>query len=157
MSSFYRELKRRNVVKVAIAYAVVGWILVEVASVVLPTFKTPDWVMQTLTFLVVLGFPLALVFAWAFELTPEGLKREKDVDRSKSVTHETGKKLNYAITALLSVAVIFLVLDNYVWVDDESPVEVTQSAEQAGPSNRKSIAVLPFSNRSADEENAEFF
>ena len=157
MSSFFSELRRRNVVKVAVAYAVVGWILVEVASVVLPTFKTPEWVMQTLTFLVVLGFPLALVFAWAFELTPEGLKREKDVDRSKSVTHETGKKLNYAITALLSVAVIFLVLDNYVWVDDESPAEVAQTAEREGSSNRKSIAVLPFSNRSADEENAEFF
>ena len=78
MASVWAELRRRNVVKVAVAYAIVGWLLVEVASVVLPTFKAPEWIMQVFTFLVIVGFPIALIFAWAFELTPEGIKREKD-------------------------------------------------------------------------------
>ena len=78
--SFFSELKRRNVLRVAVAYGAVGWLLVEVASVVLPTFKAPEWIMQVFTFLVILGFPLALILAWAFELTPEGLKRERDID-----------------------------------------------------------------------------
>ena len=85
--SFIKELKRRNVIRVAIAYAIVGWLLVEVASVVLPTLLLPDWTLRILVLFVILGFPLALVFAWAYELTPEGLKKEKEVDRSKSVTH----------------------------------------------------------------------
>ena len=71
------ELKRRNVFRVGVAYAIVAWLLVEVASVVLPTFAAPEWVMKVFTFLVMLGFPLALILAWAFELTPEGLKREE--------------------------------------------------------------------------------
>ena len=76
--SLIAELKRRNVFRVGAAYAIVGWLLVEVASVLLPTFEAPNWVMKVFTFLVILGFPLALVFAWAFELTPEGLKREAE-------------------------------------------------------------------------------
>ena len=78
--SLIDELKRRNVFRVGAAYAIVSWLLVEVASVVLPTFKGPEWVMQVFTFLVILGFPLVLIFAWAFELTPEGIKREQEVD-----------------------------------------------------------------------------
>ncbi len=93
MTSFWGELKRRNVVRVAIAYAVVAWLLVEVASVVLPTLLLPDWTLRILVLFVILGFPLALIFAWAFELTPEGLKKEKDVDRSESITHITGREL----------------------------------------------------------------
>ena len=75
------ELKRRNVFRVGVAYAIVAWLLVEVASVVLPTFKAPEWVLQVCTFLLIFGFPLALIFAWAFEMTPEGIKREAEVDR----------------------------------------------------------------------------
>src|SRR5437879_10101731 len=78
--NFFTELKRRNVYKVAVAYAVVGWLVVQISSTVLPTFHAPEWVVQTLVVLVALGFPIALVIAWAFELTPEGLKRAEDVD-----------------------------------------------------------------------------
>ena len=82
--SLIAELKRRNVFRVGVAYAIVAWLLVEVASVVLPTFEAPDWVMKVFTFLVILGFPLALIVAWAFELTPEGIKREAEVDRAEA-------------------------------------------------------------------------
>src|SRR5438094_1818057 len=78
--NFLAELKRRNVYKVAVAYAVVGWLLIQVSSTVLPTFHAPEWVVQTLVVLVAIGFPIALVIAWAFEMTPEGLKRTEDVD-----------------------------------------------------------------------------
>ena len=100
MTSFFEELKRRNVVKVGIAYAVTGWILVEVIDIVLPTFGSPDWVQKVATFMIILGLPIALIFAWAFELTPEGLKRERDVDRSQSITTRTGRKLDFGIIAL---------------------------------------------------------
>ncbi|MBW2579181.1 MAG: adenylyl cyclase, partial [Deltaproteobacteria bacterium] len=105
------ELKRRNVFRVGVAYGIVAWLLIEVASVILPTFKTPEWVMQAFTTLVILGFPLALIVAWAFELTPEGIKRETDVDPAESVRHSTGRKLDFAIIGLLAVALIFVVVD----------------------------------------------
>jgi hypothetical protein len=89
--SLIAELKRRNVFRVAAAYAIVAWLLIEVASVVLPTFKAPEWVMQVCTFLLILGFPVALVFAWAFELTPEGIKRETGVDPGESVAAKWGE------------------------------------------------------------------
>ena len=114
MVSVWGELKRRNVVKVAVAYAIVGWLLIEVASTVLPTFEAPQWTLQTLTFVIVLGFPLALIFAWAFELTPEGLKKETDVDRSLSVTHVTGRKLDYLIIAALALALVYFAFDKFV-------------------------------------------
>src|SRR5437870_871263 len=80
VDNFFAELKRCNVYKVAVAYAVVGWLVIQISSTVLPTFHAPEWVVQTLVVLVALGFPIALVMAWAFELTPEGLKRAEDVD-----------------------------------------------------------------------------
>src|SRR3954465_11565454 len=79
---FFAELKRRNVYKVAVAYAIVGWLVVQVSSTVLPTFHAPEWVVQTLVVLVATGFPIALVIAWAFELTPEGIKRTEDVENA---------------------------------------------------------------------------
>ena len=82
--NFFSELKRRNVYKVAVAYAIVGWLVVQVSSTVLPTFHAPEWVVQTLVVLVAIGFPIALVIAWAFELTPEGIKRTEDVDSAAS-------------------------------------------------------------------------
>ena len=147
MASVWTELRRRNVVKVAVAYAIVGWLLVEVASVVLPTFKAPEWIMQVFTFLVIVGFPLALIFAWAFEITPEGIKREKDVDRSQSITHLTGRNIDYIIIAALSVALLF-----FAFTHDWGGEEVKDSVGTAD----KSIAVLPFSNRSSEQENAQF-
>src|SRR6202521_5010456 len=84
IDSFFTELRRRNVYKVAVAYAIVGWLVVQISSTVLPTFHAPEWVVQTLVVLVALGFPIALVIAWAFELTPEGIKRTEDVDLAAS-------------------------------------------------------------------------
>jgi hypothetical protein len=112
--SLIAELKRRNVFRVGAAYAIVVWLLVEVASVVLPTFEAPDWVMKVFTFLLILGFPLALIVAWAFELTPEGIKRETDVDSAESVRHLTGRKLDFAIIGLLALAVVLIFLGNNV-------------------------------------------
>src|ERR671934_2525085 len=91
--SLFAELKRRNVYKVAVAYAVVAWLLIQAASILFPTFEAPAWVMKVFVAVIVLGFPIALVFSWAFEITPEGIKREEDVDLSKSITHHTGRRI----------------------------------------------------------------
>lgn len=104
MKELASELKRRNVIRVAIAYAVAGWILMQVAATALPIFEAPQWTVKVVTFLIVLGFPIALIFAWAFELTPEGIKREADVDRSVSITKQTGRKLDRAIIVVLLLA-----------------------------------------------------
>ena len=111
MTLFWGELKRRNVVRVAIAYAVVSWLLLQVADVVLDNIEAPTWVFQAILLLLVIGFPVAIIFAWAFELTPEGLKKEKDVDRSESITHITGRKLDFIVIGVLVVAVGFLLVD----------------------------------------------
>ena len=87
------ELKRRNVFRVGIAYTVVAWILIEVSATTFPMLKLPEWTATFVTVLLLIGFPLALIFAWAFELTPEGLKRDHEVDRSESITHVTGRKI----------------------------------------------------------------
>ncbi len=156
--SLIAELKRRNVFRVGVAYAIVAWLLVEVASVVLPTFEAPEWVMKVFTFLLSLGFPLALIFAWAFELTPEGIKRETAVDPDESITHATGRKLDFAIIGLLAIALIFVVVDNYILEAEPEQAEVAaEEIPTAEPVEReKSIAVLPLANRSANEEDAFF-
>ncbi len=155
MTSFWGELKRRNVVRVAIAYAIVAWLLVEVASVVLPTLLLPDWTLRILVLFVILGFPLALIFAWAFELTPEGLKKEKDVDRSESITHVTGRKLDFIIIGVLAVALVFFAVDKFVLDTDTTPAPVT-AQEIAATEVQQSIAVLPFVNMSSDPEQEYF-
>ncbi len=155
---FIAELKRRNVFRVGAAYVIVAWILIEVASVILPTFKTPEWVMQAFTTLVILGFPLALIVAWAFELTPEGIKRDADVDPGESITHVTGRKLDFAIIGLLVIALIFVVVDNYVLEAEPEQAELaTERAPEAeSVAREKSIAVLPFENLSRDATNEPF-
>ena len=82
--TFFGELKRRNVYKVAVAYAVVGWLLIQAASILLPTFEAPPWVMKVLVLVIVLGFPATLIFSWAFEITPEGIKLESEIEPNKS-------------------------------------------------------------------------
>jgi len=144
--SFVEELKRRNVIKVAIAYVVVAWLLLQVADVVLPTFESPEWVMQAFTFLLILSFPLALLFAWAFELTPDGVRRERDIDPAKSIAQHTGRKLDFVIIAVLVLAVGFLVVDRYTGQPASDSVQATN----------KSIAVLPFVNMSDDAGNEYF-
>src|SRR5438128_1902967 len=90
---FFGELKRRNVYKVAVAYAVVAWLLIQAASILFPTFEAPTWVMKVFVAVLVLGFPVALVFSWAFEITPEGIKRESEVAPDQSITRKTGRKI----------------------------------------------------------------
>jgi TolB-like protein/tetratricopeptide (TPR) repeat protein len=152
------ELKRRNVFRVGVAYAIVAWLLIEVASVVLPTFGAPEWVMKVVTFLMILGFPLALILAWAFEMTPEGIKREAEIDRGQSVTHATGQKLDYAIFGLLVLVVVFLLVDNFM---PEAEPEQAVVAPEPPPAAEKvvrerSIAVLAFENLSDDASNEYF-
>jgi hypothetical protein len=95
MISVWKELKRRNVVKVAVAYAIVGWLLVEVSSTIFPIVQLPDWAVTFVTMLILLGFPLAIVLSWEYELTSEGLKRDRDVHRSKPITADTIKRLKH--------------------------------------------------------------
>ena len=94
MSNLFTQLKRRNVFRVAAAYVIVGWIVLQAAELLLGIFKAPDWVSQTLAMIVLLGFPIACVFAWAFELTTEGVKRTHEVDEAESITPQTGRKLD---------------------------------------------------------------
>ncbi|MEJ2257920.1 MAG: hypothetical protein P8X98_13145 [Woeseiaceae bacterium] len=145
--NIFNELRRRNVFRVGIAYVIVAWLLLQVADTLGPALRLPGWFQSGVVFVLILGFPLVLIFAWAFELTPEGLKREKEVDRGQSITGETGQKLNYTIIGLLLVAVIYLGLDKFAFEHEH---------EEQLTTGEPSIAVLPFTNMSDDASN-EFF
>ena len=144
MSNFFQELKRRNVFRVGLAYAAIAWLILQASDIVLENFGTPGWVMKTLMFFLAIGFPMAIFFAWAYEMTPEGIKREKEVDRSQSITQQTGQKLNRTIIVVLLAAVGFLLVDKFV-LQDGTP---------ATTSAAKSVAVLPFvaMSRGPDDE-----
>ncbi len=136
MASIFSELKRRNVFKVGVAYAIVAWLLVQVADVVLPTFGAPEWVMQVFTLFVVLGFPLALIVAWAYDLTPEGIKAAADVQPTDTVPHPAGEKLNYAVLGFIALAVGFLVVDRFFLAPGSLRGESNTAANlQANPSS----------------------
>jgi TolB-like protein/Tfp pilus assembly protein PilF len=143
---FFAELKRRNVYKVAIVYAVVAWLLMQIASQIFPFFEIPNWAVRLVVLLLIIGFPVALILAWAFELTPEGIKRTEDVDLSKSVRRKTGRKLDFFIIAVLLLVISILLFQRLH--PNVSPA-VSSSLE-------KSIAVLPFENLSRDPDNAFF-
>jgi len=163
--SLFNELKRRNVFKVVIAYIVVAWLVMQVADVVLNNITAPGWVFQVLMLFLAIGFPFSVIFAWAFEMTPEGLKRESEVDRAQSITHETGQKLNYTIIAVLVLALGYFAYDKFVLTSgrDAALIEAnTQTiseqaaTEEASVQSDKSIAVLPFVNMSSDSEQEYF-
>jgi len=163
--NFFAELKRRNVYKVAVAYAVVSWLLIQAASILFPTFDAPAWAMKVLVALVVLCFPVALVLSWAFEITPEGIKLESEIDPKKSITRKTGRKIVGLTIALAMVAAgmfTFQLLRTSAHSRVESgapatPNDVTSGLAGARPSiPEKSIAVLPFDNLSRDPDNAYF-
>src|SRR6266536_694840 len=144
--NFFAELKRRNVYKVAIAYAIVAWLLMQIASQIFPFFEIPSWGVRLVVLLLIIGFPVAMILAWAFELTPEGIKRAEDVDPSESVRRKTGRKLDFFIIAVLLLVIGILLFQRLH--PTVSPA-VSSSLE-------KSIAVLPFENLSRDPDNAYF-
>ena len=156
MASVWGELKRRNVVRVAVAYAIAAWLLIEITATTFPILKLPDWSVTLVTVLVLIGFPLALILAWAFELTPEGIKKEKDVDRSESITHITGRKLDFAIIGVLAIAVVYLVAEKFIWPDELAPESQVDASIAVPQEIEKSIAVLPFVNMSDDPGNEYF-
>ena len=156
--SFFNELKRRNVFKVAAAYIIVGWLIMQAGDTLAPALHLPEWINSALAFFLILGLPLALFFAWAYEMTPEGIKREKDVDRSQSITRVTGQKLNHTIIALLVITLGYFVYDKFIGQPraPEHPVTVAEAVEAAPADDFQSIAVLPFVNMSEDSSNEYF-
>jgi len=144
--SFFAELKRRNVVKVAVLYVVASWLILQVTDVLTSLLPVPDWTGPFVFILLSIGFPLALIFSWVYELTPEGLKREREVARSESITPFTGKRINVAILSLMILVVGVLLADRMLF---RRTVEPT-------PEAGVTIAVLPFENRSANPEDAYF-
>lgn len=153
--SFIEELKRRNVFRTAIAYAVTAWFLIEIAATTFPMFRFPDWTATFVTVLLIIGFPIALIIAWAFEITPEGLKKEVDVDRSLSIRHETGRKLDFVIIAVLAVALVLSTYGKFDAAPDSTPTGDSAN-EPVATEVQRSIAVLPFVNMSSDPEQEYF-
>ena len=150
MTSLLEELRRRNVLRVAATYAVVAWIIIEAGSVLLPTFGASESVFQIYVVVVVVGFLVSMVVAWVFEVTPEGVKLEKNVDRSESIAPKTGRRLDYVFIGLLVIALGVSVTLN---VTDIRDADVTPPPQT---DDRSSIAVLPFTSRSTDPENQLF-
>jgi len=171
MNSLFAELKRRNVFRVGLAYVISAWLLAQVADLALDAFAAPVWVLKSLLVLLLIGFPVSLIFAWAFEKTPEGIKLEKNVDRSQSITPVTGKKLDKGIIVALAIAVVFLLYREATAPDrgatrqglslkqpitEHVATSDTDTPADAPALGEKSIAVLPFANMSEDESNAYF-
>src|SRR5712691_8691310 len=132
---FFTELKRRNVYKVAVAYLVVGWLVVQVATQVFPFFEIPNWAIQLVVLIMVIGFPIAMVLSWAFEITPEGIKREGDVDRRKSIARKTGRKLTALVILLAAVAAGLVV---FRFLRSQPAVETGKPTSRAAEIDRKS-------------------
>ena len=146
--NFFSELKRRNVYKVAVAYAVVAWLVIQAASIFLPAFNAPQWAMQIIILVLVIGFPIALAFSWAFEITPEGIVRESEVPADQSITHHTGRKI-------VALTIVLAVIATGLFVFQLTRARSTSSSAATAITS-KSIAVLPFDNLSRDPDNAYF-
>jgi TolB-like protein len=165
--SLFNELKRRNVFKVAFAYIIVAWLSLQVSDTLVPALHLPEWFHSGVAFLLIIGFPIAMIFAWAFEMTPEGLKKEKEVDRTNSISKATGQKLNHTLLFLMAAALAYFAWDKFAAnIPDNTVLDqripTAEAVKTADPSkvqkpDEKSIAVIPFQNRSANEENTEFF
>jgi TolB-like protein len=167
--SFFTELKRRNVFRVGIAYLIGSWLLAQIAELILGTFNAPDWTLQFIFVVLLIGFPIALFFAWAFELTPDGVKRESEVDRSQSNQQKTGQKLNRGIIIALVLALAYFVWESRFAETGSDPLsgqtseQVTSvkensalTSDDAEPVTDHSVAVLPFVNMSSDPEQEYF-
>jgi TolB-like protein/Tfp pilus assembly protein PilF len=162
--TFFNELKRRNVLRVGAAYIVFGWLTAQVAEFATENFGAPEWVLKIYVVFLMLGLPLVLIFAWAFEMTPQGIKLEKDVDRSQSITGKTGRKLDFTIIGVMAIALTYFVWESRF--QDETPAEarhtltkpdiqLTATGNAVSPQDN-SIAVLPFANRSNLEDDMFF-
>src|SRR5438034_7834419 len=153
LHDFVVELKRRNVYKVAIAYAVVGWLLVQITTQVFPIFEIPNWALRLIVLAIIIGFPIALVIAWAFELTPQGLKRTEDVNLAAQ-----GSRKRHAWIYVVIVGVVasigLIVIGRYTTRNTASVARTEAATASIVP--QKSIAVLPFENLSDEKQNAYF-
>lgn len=160
MGRFFDELKRRNIVRVAIAYVVLGWIVIQLGEALLPGFGAPEWVFKTLVLFLAIGFPFALLFAWAFEMTPDGIKKTRDVNLATSITASTGRKLDFVIIGALAVALGYFLWERQGLVDrvDSSAQTTFEDVDEVSTdaSAKYSIAVLPFVAMSSSEDD-EFF
>jgi len=162
--SFFNELKRRNVFKVGVAYAVASWLLLQIVDLVLENINAPDWVMQVFMLGLAVGFPIAIIVAWAFEVTPDGVMLQKNVDRNQSINRRTGQQLNRGIIMILSMAIVLLLTDRFrdeIFGESEETGAQTENtaAETESPAIidfRKTIAVLPFRDMSAAQDQAYF-
>jgi TolB-like protein len=164
--SFWAELKRRNVVKVGAAYLIVAWLIAQLVDVINQPLNLPDWFDTTVLVLLGIGFPLAVLFAWIFELTPQGLKVTADVPLEKSIRHLTGQRLNYIVTGLLAAAVLFLGVDRF-WLGGDrapaaalpaaaAPVEPAPTPAAGGADAPRKVAVLPCDNLSPNPNDSYF-
>ena len=156
LKKYISELKRRHVFKAGIAYLIVAWVIAEVASVVLPTFNAPAYFMKTLLFILIIGFPINLVFAWIYDITPEGIKKTEDIDQKGLRSIQKNSRINKVIIALLSVVVVLLLFKIF-WNPPGNKAEKTESRENIEPADAHKkaidiIAVLPFSNTRPDSE-----
>jgi TolB-like protein/Flp pilus assembly protein TadD len=152
--SVFAELKRRNVYKVAVAYAVLSWLLIQAASIFFPAFDAPSWVMKIFIIVIIFGFPVALILSWAFEITPEGIKLESEIEPNKSIKRRTGRKIVAVTIALAVVAAGLFVYQLVLQRPTTTPTASAARTEAATVAPNKSIAVLPFVNLSHDQENA---
>ncbi len=167
--SFLAELKRRNVIRMAGLYLVGAWLLIQIAETLLPAFDVPGWVLRAIIIVLALGFLPALVFSWVYELTPEGLKRDAEVDPARSIAPRTAQRMDRLILAGLAAVILVVAADRF-WpreeekagsestlVKESSPSTSTAGAKvDSDPGPARSIAVLPFVNMSADPEQEYF-
>ncbi|HKX57032.1 MAG TPA: hypothetical protein VJN01_13065 [Xanthomonadales bacterium] len=172
--SFFQELKRRNVVRMGIAYGVVAWVLLQFIDFALEVIDAPGWILQVFVLTAAIGLPIVLIFSWVFELTPEGLKRESEIDRSQSITPETGRKIDRIIIGALALAVVVLLADRFISspsetemgsepISEQQSQPVTTSEKVSEPISdpisepaERSIAVLPFHAMSSGEDDEYF-
>jgi len=152
--SLFGELKRRNVFRVALAYLIAAWLVLQVSQLVLEAIEAPAWVLKVFLLIFALGLPIALLFSWAYELTPEGVKRESEIDRSSSVTHQTGHKLNQ-ITIVMVIALVVLVAAGQMNLIESGSPPIEDVPADVSLAD-KSIAVLAFEDLSP-EGDQEYF
>jgi hypothetical protein len=160
--SIFTELRRRNVFRIGAVYAIVAWIIMQVTDLAAPALRLPTWVPSLVVFLLLIGLPIALLLAWAYEITPEGIKKTKDIPLGQNISRFGGRKLDFVVIGLLTGAVLLLVIDrNRSDVTQESTESITSPIQTSEPSapvspTKLSIAVLPFANMSEDPNQEHF-